>query len=45
MLDKSIPYFDVIMSLPASEVLPPPPALPEGYAYTPFEAGDGGKLV
>ncbi len=40
MLDKSIPYFDVIMYLPFAAPLPPVPALPDGYAYTFYAPGD-----
>ena len=40
MLDKNVPYFDVIMCLPDGEALPPVPALPPGYAYKLFEPGD-----
>ena len=40
MLDKSLPYFDVVMCLPEGTALPETPPLPEGYAYTLYAPGD-----
>ncbi|MCL1964025.1 MAG: hypothetical protein FWF69_03065 [Firmicutes bacterium] len=39
MLDKSVPYYDVVMCLPDGAELPAVPALPEGYAYTLYAPG------
>jgi len=39
MLDKSVPYVDILMRRPASEK-PPEVPLPEGYRFTFFKAGD-----
>lgn len=39
MLDKTIPYYDIIMTRDGS--LPvPPPVLPEGYSFAAFAEGD-----
>lgn len=40
MLDKSIPYFDVIMCLPSQVQCPPVPTLPDGYQYKLYTPGD-----
>ena len=39
MLDKSVPYVDILMRRAASEK-PPSVPLPEGYRFTFFKAGD-----
>jgi len=39
VLDKSVPYYDVVMCLPDGAELPAVPALPEGYAYTLYAPG------
>lgn len=40
MLDKSIPYFDVIMCLPGGTPHPEVPQLTDGYAYKLYTPGD-----
>ena len=39
MLDKSVPYVDVLMHRKSNTPLPPV-VLPEGYSFVPFQAGD-----
>lgn len=40
MLDKTIPYFDVIMVRPAGAEAVRVPELPQGYAYRLYQSGD-----
>jgi ribosomal protein S18 acetylase RimI-like enzyme len=41
MLDKSLPYFDVIMRLPGGAGARALPALPDGFIYRRYAPGDG----
>ncbi|MBQ4335586.1 MAG: GNAT family N-acetyltransferase, partial [Lentisphaeria bacterium] len=41
MLDKSLPYYDIIMKMPGRNLLSlPEPVLPEGYSFRLYKPGD-----
>ncbi len=40
MIDKSVPYFPIIMCLPGGTPLPDIPSLPDGYAYRLYTPGN-----
>ncbi len=40
MIDKRVPYFDVVMCLPGGGPLPAVPVLPDGYQYRLYAPGD-----